>query len=114
VLCAFLSDWLITSIDPQMHVLATRQRLMDGGVRRVAVIGERVQDIEIEPPTGLRIALMVHAHVDVPTVTRALRPDFTVSMPCCVKDNATPDMSYEDDAVLSPHKRVNVYTRKEA
>jgi len=105
-LLAFLTNWKIYSIDPQLKLKWVDQI----SIRRLFCFNNKVEAM-IQLPYRPTIVVLCHAHVPYTVITQIYPDTPMVVMPCCVpypREKAS--MTYIDHGVWSPMNEILVYT----
>lgn len=105
-LFAFRSAWTCISIDPN---LKWKNR---GRVSRLFCIQKKVEDVKSFHFDKL-VLIHVHSHARLEDSVSKFTANkrIVLSMPCCVAQirERTPDHSYIDNSVWSPHNKIDVW-----
>lgn len=106
-LLAFLTKWKIYSIDPQMNDKWLSCENYD--IDRLACYKDKVESICNYLPVS-NIVLLVHPHIDYPTIRSCYPTTPLIVIPCCVaypRDKA--NVLYTDHGIWSPKNEVLIY-----
>lgn len=108
-LFAMMSRWRCWSIDPN-----NRQRVLH--IDRLWQRRKRVEDFLYQGDTEVKLVLIVcvHSHASLKASVASIRGGayrYLVNMPCCVPPDLdmAPLLAYDDPAILSAKRRVEVY-----
>ena len=119
---AMRSAWSCTSVDPRLHETSNRgvcgrpPSTGWGGVERLTVLPRRVEEVTVDCDGRPVLVVAVHSHASLAASIGCIggRPSRVgvIAMPCCVSlvlPGLVPDATYEDQAILSPQRRVVVW-----
>jgi hypothetical protein len=116
---ALRSAWTCHSVDPACHETSKRgpqHRPAShgwGAIRRLTVHAKRIEDVYLHA-RGPVVIVAVHSHARLEAAVQSVCSGSSLSviaMPCCKPQrlHVPPDIEYEDEAVLSPRRRILVW-----
>lgn len=104
---AFRTKWKAYSIDPLLRSKFTNT------VRNLEIRQSRIEDVGFVT-SGTALIVLVHAHVSVEACLKQIHAErrHVISLQCCkphVLNGRSPDVSYRDHNVWSPHNEVKIW-----
>ena len=115
-LFAYRTNWNVVSIDPEMD----RDFMKPGDtleewqdIERLWVARKKIEEVSLDHIVGKLLIVCVHSHAKLSECVkkRPSSPKTIINLPCCVKPdlNIKPDISYEDYAIHSEKRIVEIY-----
>jgi hypothetical protein len=103
---AFMTKWTVFSVDPQMK----DKWVMQSSVKRLCCIRDKIENVYKDLPPDPTLLILVHPHVNYPTIRSCYPTTPMIVIPCCVdypRDKATG--IYTDHGSWSERNEVFLY-----